>query len=161
VSKKFSDLSHLDESGTAKMVNVGSKPDTQRSAIAEGRIHMSEAALQAIRSGDAPKGNVLGTARIAAIMAAKRTAEIIPLCHPLGLDEVNVDFAYEGDSIRVTATAALVGKTGVEMEAMVAASTALLTIYDMAKALDKGMVIKEVRLLEKLGGKSGHWRAGK
>ena len=159
MSKKFSNLSHLDESGTAKMVNVGSKPNTDRSATAGGRIRMSEAALNAIKAGDAPKGDVIGTARIAAIMAAKRTAEIIPLCHPLGLDAVDVDFAYEENAISVTAVASLSGKTGVEMEAMVAASTALLTIYDMAKALDKGMVIEQVRLLEKKGGKSGHWRS--
>ena len=159
MSKKLSDLTHLDESGAAKMVNVGSKKATERSATAGGRIKMSDSAISAIKDGDAPKGDVLGTARIAAIMAAKRTAEIIPLCHPLGLDAVEIDFAYEEDAIRVTAKASLIGKTGVEMEAMVAASTALLTIYDMAKALDKGMVIEEVRLLEKLGGKSGHWRA--
>lgn len=101
----------------------------------------------------------MGTARIAAIMAAKKTGELIPLCHPLSLDAVNVEFTFEDNGVRVTATASLTGKTGVEMEAMVAASTALLTVYDMAKALDKGMVIGEVRLLEKLGGKSGHWTA--
>lgn len=161
MSKKLSDLSHLDESGTARMVNVGSKPATDRSATATGRIRMSERALKAIKDGDAPKGDVLGTARIAAIMAAKRTAEIIPLCHPLGLDAVDVEFEYGKDSILVTTIASLSGKTGVEMEAMVAASTALLTIYDMAKALDKGMIIEEVRLLEKKGGKSGHWIAQK
>lgn len=120
---------------------------------------MSAEVRAAIEAGDAPKGDVLGTARIAAIMAAKRTAEIIPLCHPLGLDAIDVEFDLEDDGVRVTASASLTGKTGVEMEAMVAASTALLTIYDMAKALDKGMVIEEVRLLEKSGGKSGHWVA--
>lgn len=152
-------LTHLDESGTARMVNVGTKPATERMARAGGIIRMSAEALAAIKAGDAPKGDVLGAARIAAIMAAKKTGDLIPLCHPLSLDSVNVAFAFEGDGVRVTATASLTGKTGVEMEAMVAASTALLTIYDMAKALDKSMVIGEVRLLEKLGGKSGHWVA--
>ncbi|EAQ30261.1 molybdenum cofactor biosynthesis protein C [Erythrobacter sp. NAP1] len=152
-------LTHLDSQGSAHMVDVGGKPETQRVAIASGRITMSSEALEAIRLGDAPKGDVLGTARIAGIMAAKRTGELIPLCHPLGLEAVNVDFALEDDSILATATASLTGKTGVEMEAMVAVSTALLTIYDMAKAIDKGMVIGEVRLTEKRGGKSGDWKA--
>ena len=120
---------------------------------------MSAEALAAIKAGDAPKGDVLGTARIAGIMAAKKTGELIPLCHPLALDAVNVEFAFTDSGVDVTATASLTGKTGVEMEAMVAVSTALLTIYDMAKALDKGMVIGSVRLLEKKGGKSGHWTA--
>lgn len=152
-------LTHLDESGTARMVNVGAKPATERAARASGIIRMSADALAAIKAGDAPKGDVLGAARIAGIMAAKKTGELIPLCHPLSLDAVNIDFTFEADGVRVVATASLIGKTGVEMEAMVAASTALLTIYDMAKALDKSMVIDEVRLLEKLGGKSGHWVA--
>jgi len=152
-------LTHLDETGTARMVDVGAKPATQRMAKADGIIRMSSEALAAIKAGDAPKGDVLGTARIAAIMAAKKAGELIPLCHPLSLDAVNVEFTFEDNGVRVTATASLTGKTGVEMEAMVAASTALLTVYDMAKALDKGMVIGEVRLLEKLGGKSGHWTA--
>ena len=151
-------LTHLDEAGTARMVDVGSKPDSARKAIAGGVIRMTADALAAIKAGDAPKGDVLGTARIAGIMAAKKTADLIPLCHPLGIDAVNVEFVFEDDGVRVTATASLTGKTGVEMEAMVATTTALLTIYDMAKALDKGMVIEGVRLLEKSGGKSGHWR---
>lgn len=155
----MSGLTHIGPDGAANMVDVGGKPATHRVAIASGRIAMSAAALEAIRSGDAPKGDVLGTARIAGIMAAKRTGELIPLCHPLALDAVNVDFAFEEDGIRATATASLTGKTGVEMEAMVAVSTALLTVYDMAKAIDKGMVIGEVRLIEKRGGKSGHWKA--
>lgn len=155
----MSGLTHIGPDGEANMVDVGGKPATHRVAIASGRIAMSAAALEAIRSGDAPKGDVLGTARIAGIMAAKRTGELIPLCHPLALDAVNVDFAFEDDGIRATATASLTGKTGVEMEAMVAVSTALLTVYDMAKAIDKGMVIGEVRLIEKRGGKSGHWKA--
>jgi len=155
----MSRLTHLDESGTAKMVDVGAKADTARKAVAGGIIRMSGEALAAIKAGDAPKGDVLGTARIAGIMAAKKTAELIPLCHPLGLDAIDIEFACESDGVRVTASASLTGKTGVEMEALVAASTALLTIYDMAKALDKGMVIGEIRLLEKIGGKSGHWKA--
>lgn len=155
----MSDLTHIDGDGAARMVDVGSKVASQRIAIASGRIAMSAEALAAIRAGDAPKGDVLGTARIAGIMAAKRTGDLIPLCHPLALDAVNVDFVFEDDGVRATATASLTGKTGVEMEAMVAVSTALLTIYDMAKAIDKGMVIDEVRLIEKRGGKSGHWKA--
>ncbi|MDC8753379.1 cyclic pyranopterin monophosphate synthase MoaC [Erythrobacter sp. sf7] len=155
----MSKLTHLDESGAARMVDVGGKPATQRRAVASGRITMSAEALAAIREGNAPKGDVLGTARIAGIMAAKRTGELIPLCHPLGLEAVNIDFAYEEDAIRVTATASLTGRTGVEMEAMTAASVALLTIYDMAKAIDKGMIISDIRLIAKTGGKSGDWKA--
>ncbi len=156
MSKK---LSHIDDAGDARMVDVGEKPATLRKAVAGGTITMAPTALAAVKQGDAPKGDVLGTARIAGIMAAKRTHELIPLCHPLGLDAVNIDFDFMDNGVKVTATASLTGKTGVEMEAMVAASTALLTIYDMAKAMDKGMVIGDVRLLEKLGGKSGHWKA--
>lgn len=152
-------LTHLSDDGAARMVDVGAKVETARRAVAAGRITMSAEALTAIRAGDAPKGDVLGTARIAGIMAAKRTGELIPLCHPLGLEAVSVDFAFEDAAITVTATASLNGKTGVEMEAMVAASVALLTIYDMAKAIDKGMVIHDVRLIEKVGGKSGYWKA--
>ena len=152
-------LTHLDDSGAAHMVDVGGKAETQRMARAGGVIRMSDAALAAIRAGDAPKGDVLGTARIAGIMAAKKTAELIPLCHPLALTSVEVAFDYVEGGIAVSATASLTGRTGVEMEAMTAASVALLTVYDMAKALDKGMVIDGVRLLEKRGGKSGHWLA--
>ena len=152
-------LTHLDEHGQARMVDVGSKAATARKAVATGRIRMSAEALAAIREGDAPKGDVLAAARIAGIMAAKKTGELIPLCHPLSLDAVTVDFAFEDDAVRATATASLTGKTGIEMEAMTATSIALLTIYDMAKALDKGMVIDGVRLLSKSGGKSGEWRA--
>jgi cyclic pyranopterin phosphate synthase len=141
------------------MVDVGGKPETARSATATGRIRMSEEALAAVRKGSGPKGDVLAAARIAGIMAAKKTGELIPLCHPLALNAVSVDFAFEDNAIRATARASLTGRTGVEMEAMTAACVALLTIYDMAKALDKGMVIEEVRLLEKTGGKSGDWRA--
>ena len=155
----MSDLTHIGEDGAARMVDVSGKAETLRVAIASGRITMGPQALAAIREGDAPKGGVLGTARLAGIMAAKRTGDLIPLCHPLGLEAVTVDFAFEDEAIRTTATASLTGKTGVEMEAMVAVSTALLTIYDMAKAIDKGMVIETVRLIEKRGGKSGTWKA--
>ncbi|HEU4821457.1 MAG TPA: cyclic pyranopterin monophosphate synthase MoaC [Qipengyuania sp.] len=152
-------LTHLDESGAARMVDVGGKPATARTATATGRIRMGTAALAALADGTGPKGDALAAARIAGIMAAKRTADLIPLCHPLALDAVTVDFAVEADAIRVTATASLTGRTGVEMEAMTAASIALLTLYDMGKALDKAMVIEGVRLLAKTGGKSGEWRA--
>jgi cyclic pyranopterin phosphate synthase len=156
-------LTHLGEDGAARMVDIGTKPATARRAVASGRITMSAEALAAIRNGNAPKGDVLSAARIAGIMAAKRTGELIPLCHPLALDAVTIDFAYEdaegSGAIRATATASLTGKTGVEMEAMTAVSIALLTIYDMAKAVDKGMVIEGVRLIAKSGGKSGDWTA--
>ena len=155
----MADLTHLDEAGKARMVDVGGKAETARVAIASGRIRMNPAALAAIRDGAAPKGDVLAAARIAGIMAAKKTAELIPLCHPLALDAVTVDFTVEDDGLRATATASLTGRTGVEMEALTAVSVALLTIYDMAKAIDKGMVIESVRLIEKRGGKSGLWRA--
>lgn len=155
----MSTLSHLDAEGAAHMVNVGDKKSTLRTAIASGRITMSANALTAIKNGDAPKGDVLGTARIAAIMAAKKTSDLIPLCHPLGLDAVDVSFGYEDNAISVTATASLTAKTGVEMEAMAAVSIGLLTIYDMGKALDKGMVIESIRLIAKTGGKSGDWHA--
>lgn len=152
-------LTHLDESGAARMVDVGGKQATARSATAEGRIRMAANALAALTDGTGPKGDALAAARIAGIMAAKRTGELIPLCHPLALETVSVAFTVEPAAIRVTATAALTGKTGVEMEAMTAASIALLTLYDMGKALDKAMVIEGVRLLAKSGGKSGDWRA--
>ncbi len=155
----MTDLTHLDASGHAAMVNVGGKPETRRLAIASGRIRMSPVALAAIRDGQVPKGDVLAAARIAGIMAAKKTAELIPLCHPLALDAIGVDLTIESDAVRATATASLSGRTGVEMEAMIATSVALLTIYDMAKALDKAMVIDDLRLIEKRGGKSGDWRA--
>lgn len=152
-------LTHLDDHGNARMVDVGGKAETARVAIAEGRISMSAAALGAIRAGDVPKGDVLAAARIAGIMAAKKTAELIPLCHPLALDAVTVDFAFEDCALRATATARLTGRTGVEMEAMTAVSVALLTIYDMAKAIDKAMIISDLRLIAKRGGKSGDWFA--
>lgn len=151
-------LTHIDEAGQASMVDVSAKNATLREAVAEGRITMSADALAAIREGSAKKGDVLATARIAGIMAAKKTSELIPLCHPLMLSKVSVDFAFEDDGIRVTSLVRLTGQTGVEMEAMTAVSVALLTIFDMAKALDKGMVISNIRLLSKSGGKSGAWK---
>ncbi len=150
-------LTHLDEAGAAHMVDVGGKAPTAREAVATGRIRMAPDALIALREGSGPKGDALATARIAGIMAAKRTGELIPLCHPLALDRVAVDFTFEAESIRVTAMAALTGKTGVEMEALTAATVALLTLYDMAKAIDKRMILEDVRLLHKRGGKSGIW----
>ncbi|MEO0033193.1 MAG: cyclic pyranopterin monophosphate synthase MoaC, partial [Pseudomonadota bacterium] len=128
-------------------------------AIAAGHIRMGAAALAAIRDGTVPKGDVIAAARIAGIMAAKKTGDLIPLCHPLALDAVTVDFAFTQTGLACTASASLTGKTGVEMEALTAVSVALLTIYDMAKAIDKGMVIENVRLIEKRGGKSGTWKA--
>lgn len=155
----MSRLTHLDETGAARMVDVGGKPETARAATAKGSIRMSAEAFAAVRERGGPKGDVLAAARIAGIMAAKKTAELIPLCHPLALDAVTVDFAFLEGAVEVSAHASLTGRTGVEMEAMTACSVALLTIYDMAKALDKGMVIEAVRLVEKTGGKSGDWRA--
>lgn len=150
-------LTHIDEKGAARMVDVGAKAVTKRVAVAEGFIRIAAPALAAIRDGAVAKGDTLSVARIAGIMAAKRTADLIPLCHPLALSSVVVDLAIEADGVRATATVRTTGKTGVEMEALTAASTALLTIYDMAKALDRGMVIEAVRLREKRGGKSGDW----
>lgn len=151
-------LTHLDEQGRARMVDVGGKAETQRVAIALGAIRMAPATLAALRDGKTPKGDVLAVARIAGIMAAKRTAELIPLCHPLALDAVSVEFAFVENGVEARATASLTGRTGVEMEALTAVSVALLTVYDMAKAIDKAMVIEGVRLIEKRGGKSGDWK---
>ena len=155
----MSKLTHLDEHGAARMVDVGGKAESARKAVATGRIRMSAEALAAVRDGSGPKGDVLAAARIAGIMGAKKTAELIPLCHPLALDQVTVDFTFEDNAVRATVSVSLTGRTGVEMEAMTATSIALLTIYDMAKALDKAMVIEGVHLLLKSGGKSGEWRA--
>ena len=155
----MSGLTHLDDTGAARMVDVGGKAVTARVAVAGGRIGMTAQALAAIREGSAKKGDVLATARIAGIMAAKRTAELIPLCHPLPISSVTIDLALDADGVAVTASVSTTGQTGVEMEALTAASVALLTIYDMAKALDRGMRIEGVELLEKRGGKSGDWRA--
>ena len=152
----MSDLTHLDDKGAARMVNVGGKPETVRSATAAGRIRMAPATLVAVREGSGPKGDVLSAARIAGIMAAKKTGELIPLCHPLALDTVSVDFAFVEDAVVVTARAALTGKTGVEMEALTAVSVACLTIYDMTKALSHDIVIDGVKLMTKTGGKSDY-----
>ncbi len=150
-------LTHLDAEGNAAMVDVSAKADSVREAVAEGRIAMSPEALAAIKAGSLDKGDALATARITGIMAAKRTSDLIPLCHPLMLSKVAVDFGFEADGVRATATVRLTGKTGVEMEALTAVSVALLTLYDMAKALDKSMTISGIRLLSKTGGKSGDW----
>ena len=158
-------LTHFDAQGQAHMVDVGAKPATHRVAVAGGRIEMQPATLALIQSGSAKKGDVLGIARIAGIMAAKRTSELIPLCHPLALSRVAIDFeaasAYRtgAGAIICTATVETTGPTGVEMEALTAVQVALLTIYDMCKAADRGMVMTGVRLLEKRGGKSGHYLA--
>jgi cyclic pyranopterin monophosphate synthase len=155
------ELTHFDAAGQAHMVDVGEKSQTARRAIASGRIRMQPATLDLIASGGAKKGDVLGIARIAAIQASKRTSELIPLCHPIMLTRVAVEFelAPSASAIDCTATAECVGQTGVEMEALTATTVGLLTIYDMCKAIDRGMVIEAVRLVEKSGGKSGHWRA--
>ncbi|MDQ0135642.1 cyclic pyranopterin phosphate synthase [Neorhizobium galegae] len=154
-------LTHIGASGEAHMVDVGDKAETSRSATAEGYVRMLPETLALIREGNAKKGDVIGTARLAGIMAAKKTSDLIPLCHPLMLTKVVVDIAEDETlpGLRVTATAKLTGKTGVEMEALTAASVACLTIYDMAKAVDRAMEIGGIRLLEKTGGKSGTYRA--
>lgn len=152
-------LTHLDETGAAHMVDVTGKDVTARVAVAAGRLRMSNEALNAIRSQSASKGDAVAVARVAGIMAAKRTSDLIPLCHPLPIHRVAIDFSYEANAVAVTATVATEGKTGVEMEAMMAVSVALLTLYDMGKALDKAMVIEGIRLVSKAGGKSGDWRA--
>jgi len=156
------ELTHLDHEGQAHMVDVGAKADTEREAIARGEVQMSPETLRLVRAGDLPKGDVLGAARLAGIMAAKRTAELIPLCHPLLLTHVGVECELDEAESRVivTATVRSRGKTGVEMEALTAVSVACLTVYDMAKAVERGMVIGPIRLLEKRGGKSGEWRRG-
>lgn len=155
----MSGLTHLDANGAARMVDIGDKAATSREAVAEGRIAMAPEAARAIAEGALAKGDVLAVARVAGIMAAKRTSELIPLCHPLALTRVTIDFAIEADGIAVTTTCACTGATGVEMEALTAAGVALLTIYDMAKAIDRTMVIGELRVRAKSGGKSGDWTA--
>jgi len=154
-------LTHIDASGAAHMVDVGDKAVTTRTAIAEGHVTMLPATLALIRDGLAKKGDVIATARIAGIMAAKKTHELIPLCHPLLLTKVTVDIDFDDalPGLRVTALARVSGQTGVEMEALSAVSVACLTVYDMAKAVDRGMTIGGIRLLEKSGGKSGTWKA--
>jgi cyclic pyranopterin phosphate synthase len=154
-------LTHFDAAGQAHMVDVGAKAETARIARAQGHIRMAPATFDLIKAGSAKKGDVLGIARIAAIQASKRTSDLIPLCHPLALTRVAAEFILDKRRHRVTieVTAETFGRTGVEMEALTAASVGLLTIYDMCKAADRGMIIEEVRLLEKVGGKSGHWKA--
>ena len=156
--KAVSELSHIGDDGQARMVNVGEKEVTHRAATARSVVRLNAEAAKAVAEGG-PKGDVLGTARLAGIQAAKRTAELIPLCHPLGLDHVEVDAVLDeaAGTVTITATASLSGKTGVEMEAMTAASVAALTIYDMVKAVQRDVVIEETRLIAKTGGKSGDW----
>ena len=153
-------LTHFDRGGSAHMVNVAAKPETHRVARASGTIRMNPATLRAILAGTSKKGDVLGVARIAAIQAAKRTSEFIPLCHPLPLTRVAADFeiSRRPTAVKLTVTVENVGRTGVEMEALTAVSVGLLTVYDMCKAIDRAMTISEIRLLEKAGGKSGHFR---
>ena len=157
----MTDLTHLDEAGRARMVDVGTKPVTARRAVASGEVRMNPATLARIVSGDVPKGDVLAVARVAGIMAAKKTGDLIPLCHPLGIDGVTVDLVPGGDEVlRITATATVTGRTGVEMEALTAVSVAALTVYDMCKAVDKDMTIGAIRLEEKSGGRSGDYKRG-
>lgn len=152
-------LTHLDEDGAARMVDVAAKPVTDRRAVARAVVRMAPTTAAAVAAGDAPKGDVIGTARIAGIQAAKRTGELIPLCHPIGLDGVDVDAVLDVDAglLTLTATAHVLARTGVEMEAMTAASIAALTVYDMVKGIERGVAIESVALLEKTGGRSGHW----
>ncbi|HEY5740518.1 MAG TPA: cyclic pyranopterin monophosphate synthase MoaC [Gammaproteobacteria bacterium] len=156
----MSKLTHFNQAGEAHMVDIGDKQATARRAVAGGRIVMQPATLALIEQGGHKKGDVLGVARVAGIMATKRTAELVPMCHPLALTHVAVDFEIDTDNsaVECTVTAETAGKTGVEMEALTGVQVALLTIYDMCKAVDRGMVIEAVRLLEKAGGKSGHWK---
>ena len=153
-------LTHLDEHGDARMVDVGGKPVTARRAVARAVVRMEAETARIVAAGDAPKGDVLGVARIAGIMAAKKTGELIPLCHPIGLDHVDVEGVVdvEAGTITLTASASVTARTGVEMEAMTAASVAALTVYDMVKGVERGVAIEEVVLLEKSGGASGTWR---
>jgi cyclic pyranopterin phosphate synthase len=154
-------LTHFDDQGASRMVDVGDKPVTPRLARATARVRMAEATLQLVQAGTGKKGNVLEVARLAGIMAAKRTAELIPLCHSLPLDAVEIAFSFlDSQSVEISATARVTAKTGVEMEAMIAASVAALTIYDMCKGVDRGIVIEQVRLEEKSGGRSGHFVRG-
>lgn len=152
-----SPLTHVDSQGRSRMVDVTEKVQTRRTARAEAFVEMSAATLKLLRQNALPKGNPLETARIAGIQAAKRTSELIPLCHPLPLTHVDVDIALARGGVRLESTASTKAETGVEMEALTAAAVAALTLYDMCKAVEKGITIREIRLVEKLGGKSGHW----
>ena len=162
MTQESSNLSHIDDSGNARMVDVGSKGVTERVAVASCELHMLQSTLDIVRSGGFDKGDVLGVARVAGIMAGKRTSELIPLCHPLNIDQITVDFEdlLEGVGITVTATVRTSGKTGVEMEALTSASLAALTIYDMCKSADRAISIERLRLLSKSGGKSGDYVSG-
>jgi cyclic pyranopterin monophosphate synthase len=151
-------LTHLDEGGAARMVDVGGKPETRREATAECFVRMAPETVRALRAAALAKGDALGVARVAGIMGAKRTSELIPLCHPLPLSSVDVDFDVRDDGVRVVATARVTGRTGVEMEALTAAAVAGLTLVDMVKAVEKGVGLENVRLLAKGGGRSGEWR---
>lgn len=159
--KKADTLTHLDSDGNARMVDVGDKPDTERIAVAAGQVRMTASTLTAIQAGNIKKGDVLNIARVAGIMAAKRTSELIPLCHPLPLSHIDLELTIHtaSNTIEIKAIARTIGKTGVEMEALTAVSVAALTIYDMAKALDRTMHIENIRLLEKSGGASGDYHA--
>ena len=159
-AKDANDLTHVDAQGRARMVDVSDKPVTARIARATGSIRMQRATLDAIRANALAKGDVLGVARLAGIMAAKRTAELIPLCHPIALTDLRVDITIDDalPGLQVEATAKTAAQTGVEMEALVAVSVSLVTVYDMAKAVDRSMVIGEISLAEKVGGRSGHWQ---
>ena len=154
----MSDLTHLDADGAAHMVDVGDKAVTRREATATGRIAMSAEAVAAIRAGAVKKGDVIAVARVAGIMAAKRTSDLVPLCHPLPITRVSLDLDVSGDGVAATATVRTDGKTGVEMEALTAVSVALLTVYDMAKAIDKAMVLNDIQVIAKSGGRSGDWQ---
>jgi cyclic pyranopterin monophosphate synthase len=155
----MSKLTHLNTRGEAHMVDVSDKADTSRTAVAQSEVELTPAVIAAITDSSLPKGDLYATARIAGIQAAKKTSELIPLCHPLPLSKVTLDIELQGSSLVITALCKTTGKTGVEMEALTAASVAALTVYDMCKGLDKGMVIKQTKLLEKTGGKSGNWRS--
>ncbi len=156
----MSKLTHIDEQGRARMVDVGAKADTEREAVARGEIHLSPQTMELVAGGRVAKGDVLGVARVAGIMAAKRTGDLIPLCHPLPITRAEIDFRLDRERsvIEIEARVATIGKTGVEMEALTAVNVAALTIYDMAKAAEKGMVIQNVRLIQKTGGKSGTYQ---
>jgi cyclic pyranopterin phosphate synthase len=158
----MAELTHLDDEGNARMVDVGAKAVTERRAVARAVVRMSPQTAGAVAAGDAPKGDVLGVARIAGIQAAKRTGELIPLCHPIGLDHVDVDAVVDAPAgtVTLTASAGVTARTGIEMEAMTAAAVAALTVYDMVKGIERGVSIERVELLEKSGGRSGHWARG-
>lgn len=155
----MSKLTHLNASGEAHMVDISAKDDTSRTAIAQSRVELTRSIVAAISDSSLAKGDLYATARIAGIQAAKKTSDLVPLCHPLPLSKITLDIELQGNNLIITALCKTTGKTGVEMEALTAASVAALTVYDMCKGLDKGMVISQTRLLEKTGGKSGDWRA--